>query len=212
MGYRQLTQKQRYQIFARLETGASQRQIARELDVHSTISREIRRNAVCLEYDPEQAQTLSDRRRRLAWKTTKRLPSLVRWITRQLRDEWSPEQISGFMANANGIRVSHEWIYSLIRDDKVRGGNLWNALRLPQRRCYHRHLASSASTALAIKSRAPWRSNSWSGSVTWGSGCERARWVESVMAYPLVLVEILVVINQQDTPPFLPTPILQESP
>ncbi|MCL7930820.1 hypothetical protein, partial [Halomonas llamarensis] len=27
--------------------------------------------------------------------------------------------------------------------------------------------------------------------------------VESVMAYPFVLVEILVVINQQDTPPFL---------
>ncbi|MDI4637432.1 MULTISPECIES: IS30 family transposase [Halomonadaceae] len=145
MRYRQLTQKQRYQIFARLETGASQRQIASELGIHSsTVSREIRRNAVCHGYDPEQAQTPSDWRRRLAWKTTKRLPSLIRWITRQLRDEWSPEQISGFMANVNGTRVSHEWIYSLIRDDKARGGHLWRALRLPQQRRYHRHLAKRA--------------------------------------------------------------------
>ncbi len=50
------------------------------------------------------------------------------------------------------------------------------------------------------------------GSVTSGSGCERARRVESVMAYPLVLLEILVVINQQDTPPFLPPPVHQKSP
>jgi IS30 family transposase len=145
MGYRQLTQKQRYQIFAYLETGASQRQIARKLDVHSsTISREDRRNAFLEGYSPEQAQAISDQRRRNAWKITKRLPSLIRWVSRQLRDEWSPEQTSGFMANANGICVSHKWIYSLIRDDKVHGGNLWKALRLPQRRCYHRHLARRA--------------------------------------------------------------------
>lgn len=105
MGYRQLTQKQRYQIFAYLEIGASQRQITRELGIHSsTVSREARR----------------------------------------LHDEWSPEQISEFMANADSIRVSHEWIYSLIRDDKARGGKLWNAPRLPQRRCYRRQLAQRA--------------------------------------------------------------------
>lgn len=145
MGYRQLTQKQRYQIFAYLEIGASQRQIARELGIHSsTVSREARRNVSSGGYDPGQAQIMSDQRRRTAWKVTKRLPSLVRWVTRRLHDEWSPEQISEFMANTDSIRVSHEWIYSLIRDDKARGGKLWKALRLPQRRCYRRQLAQRA--------------------------------------------------------------------
>jgi len=47
MGYRQLTQTQRYQIFAYLETGISQRQIAKAIGVHSsTISREIKRVTV----------------------------------------------------------------------------------------------------------------------------------------------------------------------
>jgi len=46
MEYRQLTQTQRYQIHARYDLGMSQRQIGRELNLHSsTISREIRRNA-----------------------------------------------------------------------------------------------------------------------------------------------------------------------
>lgn len=48
------------------------------------------------------------------------------------------------MDKAQGVQVSHEWIYSWIRDDKRCGGNLWKALRLPQRRCYHRHLARRA--------------------------------------------------------------------
>ncbi|MCE9662961.1 helix-turn-helix domain-containing protein [Halomonas sp. M5N1S17] len=67
MGYRQLTQTQRYQIFARHDFGVSQRQIARELGIHSsTISRELRRNANFGGYKPEQAQSLSDHRRRTA--------------------------------------------------------------------------------------------------------------------------------------------------
>jgi len=52
MGYRQLTQAQRYQIFAYLETGISQRQIAKAIGVHSsTISREIKRNGLTVFVD-----------------------------------------------------------------------------------------------------------------------------------------------------------------
>ena len=145
MGYRQLTQTQRYQIFAYLETGISQRQIAKAIGVHSsTISREINRNGLTRGYAPEQAQLASDQRRRTAWKVTKRLPSLVRWVTDQLMDEWSPQQISGFMANANGVCVSHQWIYALIWDDKKHGGTLWKRLRLPRQRRYQRQLAKRA--------------------------------------------------------------------
>jgi len=56
MGYRPLTQIQRYQIFAYLETGISQRQIAKVIGVHSsTMSREIKRNGLTRGYAPEQA-------------------------------------------------------------------------------------------------------------------------------------------------------------
>lgn len=59
MGYRQLTQTQRYQIHARYDVGMSQRQISREMSLHrSTISRELRRNAISAGYNPEQAQML----------------------------------------------------------------------------------------------------------------------------------------------------------
>ncbi|WP_280566702.1 IS30 family transposase [Chromohalobacter sp. 296-RDG] len=145
MGYRQLTQTQRYQIHAQQGVSMSQRQIARALGIHnSTVSRELRRNASPDGYDPRQAQGLSDRRRRTTWKVTKRLPSLMRWVTDQLANEWSPQQISGFMANANGAYVSHQWIYSLIWDDKARGDDLWRCLRQPKRRSKYRAQTKSA--------------------------------------------------------------------
>ncbi|WP_355661575.1 IS30 family transposase [Halomonas salifodinae] len=145
MGYRQLTQTQRYQIHARHGLGMSQRQIAGELGVHSsTISRELRRNATASGYDPEQAQALSDHRRRMAWKPTKRLPGVIAAVVDRLREEWSPEQISSFMAPLSGVGVSHQWIYSLIWDDKARGGDLWRHLRQPKRRSKHRAQAKSA--------------------------------------------------------------------
>ena len=145
MGYRQLTQIQRYQIHARYDLGMSQRQIGRELGLHSsTISRELRRNATSDGYDPEQAQALSDHRRRTAWKWTKRLPSMIAAVVGRLREEWSPQQISGFTAPLAGVGVSHQWIYSLIWDDKARGGDLWRHLRQPKRRSKHRVQAKSA--------------------------------------------------------------------
>ncbi|MGO3004912.1 MAG: IS30 family transposase, partial [Halomonas sp.] len=125
--------------------GMSQRQAAKNLGVHnSTISRELRRNATGEGYEPEMAQCRSNDRRRTAWKWTKRLPSMVNIVAKQLREEWSPEQISGFMAPLIGIGVSHQWIYSLIWDDKVRGGDLWRHLRQPKRRSKHRAHAKSA--------------------------------------------------------------------
>jgi len=145
MEYRQLTQPQRYQIHARYDLGMSQRQIGRELNLHSsTISREIRRNATAGGYDPEQAHTLSDHRRRTATKWTKRLPGMVAAVAGRLREEWSPQQISGFMEPLASVNVSHQWIYFLIWDGKARGGDLWRHPRQPKRRNKHRTHAKSA--------------------------------------------------------------------
>lgn len=148
MAYRQLTQAQRYQIFAFREAGLSLRDIAKKIQVHySSISRELRRNRQPDKlYDPCDAQHRSDQRRRKAFKATKRLSCLTQWIERQLRKEWSPEQVSGFMARCVGpqYRVSHEWIYRYIIHDHQRGGDLWTYLRLYSKRGYRRRLKKSA--------------------------------------------------------------------
>ena len=69
MGYRQLTQAQRYQISAFLRVGRSQRSIAQELNYHSsTISRELHRNRSFSRYEP--AQTRTENEIRLLWSMT----------------------------------------------------------------------------------------------------------------------------------------------
>lgn len=145
MGCRQLAQTQQYQIHACYDLGMSQRQIGRELSLHSsTISRELRRSTTSDGYGPEQAQALSDHRRSVAWKCTKRLPSMIAAVVIRLREEWSPEQISGFMPPLAGEGVSHQWIFALIWDDKAQGSNLWRHLRQPKWRNKHRVQAKSA--------------------------------------------------------------------
>ena len=105
MGYRQLTQEQRYQISALLVAGKSQRQIAEMLGCHSsTICRELRRNGITGDYQANQAQQRSDQRRRLAAKAHKRVSSLIDWVSRLIRKRWSPEQIAGLMARMGDHR------------------------------------------------------------------------------------------------------------
>jgi transposase, IS30 family len=43
-----------------------------------------------------------------------------------------------------GVGVSHQWVYSLIWDDRARGGDHWLHLRQPTRRSNHRAQAKSA--------------------------------------------------------------------
>jgi IS30 family transposase len=94
MKYRQLAQTQRYQISALRLAGKSQRQIAAMLGCHnSTISRELRRNSI-RGYEPERAQHQANTRRRTAFKRHKRVQWLTDWVTKGLKEHWSPEQIA----------------------------------------------------------------------------------------------------------------------
>ena len=64
MTYTQLTQEERYQIYALLKAGHNQTDIAMILNRHkSTIHREIRRNTGLRGYRPQQAQRLTHERR-----------------------------------------------------------------------------------------------------------------------------------------------------
>ena len=129
MNYTQLAREQRYQIYALRKAGQNQSQIALVLGCHkSTISRELRRNCGEKGYRPYQADELAfDRqceayRSRIAWQTWQQ-------VERLLRQEWSPEQIAGYLKLTKQPTVSHECIYLYVYADKRRGGTLHRHLR-----------------------------------------------------------------------------------
>lgn len=134
MSYTQLTQEERYQIYALLKAGHSQTEIAVILNRNkSTISREIQRNTGLRGYRPQQAQRLADERK--ATKAQSRITGQA-WssVIYLLRQDWSPEQISLWLKAEYGIMISHEWIYQYILQDKLSGGSLYRHLRCQKQR------------------------------------------------------------------------------
>jgi len=128
--YTQLTQEQRYQIYAFLKAGFLKTQIASEIGVHkSTISREIRRNRGKKGYRPKQAHSMATERRQNANKFVKMTSEVIDLIEKFLNKDFSPEQISGLLAKKHNFRLSHETIYQYVLADKSRGGNLSLHLR-----------------------------------------------------------------------------------
>jgi len=133
--YQQLAREQRYQIYLLKKVGFTQSAIAEQLEVDpSTISRELRRNSGLKGYRPGQAHDLALTRRRQ--KTQTRRVSKETWalIEQRLRQEWSPEQISGWLKSAQKLLVSHERIYQHVYADKRTGGDLWRYLRCRKKR------------------------------------------------------------------------------
>jgi len=131
--YSQLTQIQRYQIYALLKMGHKQSEIATSLGVHkSTVSREIQRNTGQKGYLPKQAHQKALGR---CHKAKNRI-SERDWhlIERLLVLDWSPEQISRTLSEEQLLQVSHEWIYQHIYQDKRMGGKLWKHLRCQKKR------------------------------------------------------------------------------
>ena len=100
-GYTQLTRDERYQIYALRKAGHSQKEIAEVLRRNpSTISRELGRNKGLKGYRPEQAHRLAQNRKKERDRT--RIPEST-WarVEQLLREDWSPEQISGGLAHTN---------------------------------------------------------------------------------------------------------------
>ena len=46
-----------------------------------------------------------------------------------VNEQWSPEQISGWLKLKHGILISHTWIYQHVEKDKNEGGELSNYMR-----------------------------------------------------------------------------------
>jgi IS30 family transposase len=129
MNYTQLAREQRYQINVLKKAGHNQTYIAALIGCHkSTISRELRRNRGQKGYRHYQADELAYSRQcdayrsRIAWQTWQE-------VERLLRQDWSPDQITGHLKREQQPSVSHEWIYLYVYADKRRGGTLHRHLR-----------------------------------------------------------------------------------
>ena len=133
--YQQLTQDQRYQIYAFLKADFSQSDIAREIGVdRSTIWREINRNRGRRGYRPKQARQLADARRKAKENATRISAETWQQVEAHLRQDWSPEQISGTLKAQGQEAPSHERTYQHVYADKRQGGDLHGHLRCQKKR------------------------------------------------------------------------------
>jgi len=132
--YTQLTREQRHEIYALMKAGHNQPEIAMLVGCNkSTISRELSRNRGLRGYRPKQAHQLAEVRgqNRSPQRLTDETWSLVKQL---LRQDWSPEQISGWLKRECSLSVSHEWIYQYVIADKRQGGDLYRHLRCQKQR------------------------------------------------------------------------------
>ena len=139
MKYKQLTLEKRYHISALQKAGFKQNEIAEKIAVHpSTISRELRRNRDKVRgYNAELAQIKSSKKHKQKTKRASLTVRVEKYIRSKLKQDWSPEQISGRMKIDLGITVVHETIYRYIYTNKANGGRLYKLLRHKNKK-YHK--------------------------------------------------------------------------
>ena len=127
-----LTSERRCHLAASHEAGLTQAAIAARIGVsQSAVSRELQRNGGDRVYDHEVAHDAASARRSAAGSGPRKMtPAMIRLImTKLLRQEWSPQQISCWLAMTQQTTVSHERIYQHIWADKRAGGTLFRQLR-----------------------------------------------------------------------------------
>ena len=130
MAYQQLTYEKRNELKAYLKLGLKLVYIAYLIGVHkSTISRELKRNSGRRGYRPQQAQQKTNSRKKNSRKKTRFTEAVKQRVEFYIKQDWSPEQISGYLASAEDIQISHETIYQHIWADKRNGGSLYQHLR-----------------------------------------------------------------------------------
>ena len=133
---RSLSMEEREEISRGVAAGLSMRTIARSIGrAPSTISRELARNRGRQGYRASHADERAwDRARRPRSCRLESKPRLRRIVVKKLRDDWSPEQISGWLSltysDAPSMQLSHEAIYrALYRRNRVLDKRLLKHLR-----------------------------------------------------------------------------------
>src|SRR5712675_442437 len=132
MRYHQITCAERYTLGVLRRGGLSPAAIARVLGRHrSTIGREMRRNSTLRDgcYRPQLADWYARGRRSRSRRNRQFTATDWARIQGLLREDWSPEQVAGWLRRQRLLEISHETIYRYIWADKRAGGTLYQHLR-----------------------------------------------------------------------------------
>jgi len=130
-----LTLSNRFKIKDLLNDGKNRSSIAKIINVNPcTITREIKRNAATKGYFPVHANKQARERIKNKYEPTKMNSKNIKIIIDKINIEWSPDQISGWMAKSKGISISRTSIYNFINREKKEGGVLFQHLRFGKKR------------------------------------------------------------------------------
>jgi IS30 family transposase len=132
MKYHQITLGERYALAALRGQGLTDAEIGRRSERHrSTIGREVRRNATRCDgsYRPELADTYARGRRSRSRRNQRVTLEDLALVAALVWEQWSPEQIAGWLRTFAQRRISHETIYRYIWADWRAGGLLHTQLR-----------------------------------------------------------------------------------
>ena len=145
MKYRQLNAEERSALAALRSVGLNQAEIARELGRHrSTVGRELKRNAAPHDgrYRARRAHQRAHARRYRSRRNSQFGREEWTRVEELLREQWSPQQVSGHLGRTRELAISHETIYRHVWRDLKGGGTLHTHLRCARkqyRKRYGRH-------------------------------------------------------------------------
>ncbi len=132
MLYRQITAAERYTLGLLRQRGVTSAAIARILGRHrSTVGRELQRNATPRDgcYRPQLAEWYARGRRTRSRRNRHFCAADWAQVQELLREDWSPDQVAGWLRRFQVLHISHETIYRYIWADKASGGLLYQHLR-----------------------------------------------------------------------------------
>ncbi|MBI5016073.1 MAG: IS30 family transposase [Deltaproteobacteria bacterium] len=142
MSYQQVSEQERYVIAHMRMAGFKLREIGERIGRdHTTVSRELRRNAPDYGgpywYDNAHPQAMARRRKTRQYRRQS-CSKLVRYVEQEVGLGWSPEQVAGRLPvefpDDTRMRISTETVYAWVYLDAQEGGTLHRHLRRHHRR------------------------------------------------------------------------------
>ncbi len=151
--YTQITIEERYMIARCRRAKMSVAEIAVMTGRHrSTIYREVTRNLGSGgRYRCSKAQEMTNGRRSRSRRNRHFSQEELALVEGYLREDLSPEQVSGYLARKELLTISHETIYQYIWRDRKAGGDLYKHLRGSAKNCRKRYRSYDSRGRLAGK-------------------------------------------------------------
>jgi IS30 family transposase len=154
MNYCQLNLEERSALATLKRLGWSVLEMARELGRHrSTLARELKRNVTAYDgwYRAGRAHEQAVARRRRSRRNRHFGRVELAGVEALLREEWSPEQVAGYLRRKGRLLISHETIYQHVWRDWKAGGTLHLHLRGARKQCRKRYRSYDSRGRLAGK-------------------------------------------------------------